>query len=485
MDPTYDIPDPTDWHSTALSTFGPIDAALRCQVCKDFFNTAVITSCAHTFCSLCIRRCLAADGKCPACRTSEQEIRLRKNNTVQEITDAFVQARPGTLKVARDKNVVDESTSTTKRKREDTEEEDQRIDHGRQTRSSKRRATKQSPTVEKPTSIDDTEDEDDKDFNDGLVPCPLCNKRMKEEAVFLHLDRCDEEAEQKKSLTSKSKPRSSRTTTPQQPSQPPPERLPQLNFSLLKDAALRKKFAELGIPSWGAKPLLIRRHTEWINLWNANCDSTRPRSRRELTRDLDVWERTQGGHAPDNGGGQSAVMRKDFDGAGWAKQNKSNFDELIASAKVKRTTPAAAEQIDRDRGKQNGTIPSSVELPVEATSTNGTIPVSIPVPEPRSTRKTLPSLPSSTAQQLHPPVQNATYHIPHKSSPANSEDKEMPNSQPSNPTSLANTPDQTQHSTTVLEPTSRIWLPGGTPRKLPMFVLPTESIMDSDAGEVR
>lgn len=117
------------------------------------------------------------------------------------------------------------------------------------------------------------------------------------------------------------------------------DRLPKLNYSLLRENALRKKFAELSIPSLGSKSLLIRRHTEWVNLWNANCDSSRPRSKRDLLQDLDVWERGQGGHAAKQGGslgGGVSVMSKDFDGAGWAANHGDDFKHLISSARATR-----------------------------------------------------------------------------------------------------------------------------------------------------
>jgi DNA repair protein Rad18 len=88
------VTDPTDWKFTELPFIASVDAALRCEVCKDFYTAPVITNCCHTFCSLCIRRALNTDGICPICRTSEQEYRLRKNTTVQDLLDAFVVCRP-------------------------------------------------------------------------------------------------------------------------------------------------------------------------------------------------------------------------------------------------------------------------------------------------------------------------------------------------------------------------------------------------------
>lgn len=116
-----------------------------------------------------------------------------------------------------------------------------------------------------------------------------------------------------------------------------PERLPAINYSILKENALRKKLGELGIPAWGPKQLLHKRHTEWMNLWNANCDSKIPKSKRDLLQELDIWEKTQGGLAtgPSPFVSSSNVMRKDFDAKGWSSSHDDDFKRLIANARRK------------------------------------------------------------------------------------------------------------------------------------------------------
>ena len=124
----------------------------------------------------------------------------------------------------------------------------------------------------------------------------------------------------------------------------------------MNENALRKKIATLGIPNWGPKPLLIRRHTEWVNLWNANCDSSNPRSKRELLHDLDVWERTQGGNAPSGqsaSGSGTAIMAKDFDGSAWSASHGDDFQRLVAQARQKSATSSSArgtEERDQAHG---------------------------------------------------------------------------------------------------------------------------------------
>jgi E3 ubiquitin-protein ligase RAD18 len=138
----------------------------------------------------------------------------------------------------------------------------------------------------------------------------------------------------------------------------PPKRLPTINYALLKDNDLRRKLRELGIPDWGGKPLLQKRHTEWLSLWNANCDAFAPKSKRELLRELDVWERTQGGQAS---AGPNVVMRKDFDGSAWSAAYGDDFKKLIADARKKSvkapTRPAPTEEVpaEADTTEMTGT----------------------------------------------------------------------------------------------------------------------------------
>ena len=90
----------------------------------------------------------------------------------------------------------------------------------------------------------------------------------------------------------------------------------------------------------------MKRHTEWINLVNANCDSSKPRSKRELLHDLEVWDKSQGRQIANNNrglSGGSSVMRKDFDGAAWATAHVDDFQKLISMARRKEV-PHDAQQ---------------------------------------------------------------------------------------------------------------------------------------------
>ena len=174
-------------------------------------------------------------------------------------------------------------------------------------------------------------------------------------------------------------------TSPQKPSKKP-DQLPQLNYSLFKDTALRKKLQELGISAQGSRPLLERRHTEWVTLWNANCDASRPRKKIDLLHELDVWERTQGARVPSSNSGinpASQILHKDFDGAGWAAKHDVSFQNLIASARknlpgVIRQPAQASDAVGDDEQSSEGVL-ASPDRPLpngitEDTTTNDQFP---------------------------------------------------------------------------------------------------------------
>jgi DNA repair protein Rad18 len=198
MDLSNDLPDSTDWIATSLPAFEPFEAALRCEVCKEFYTNPVITSCSHTFCSLCIRRCIGVDGKCPACKSACQADKLMPNIAVREVAARFQEARPKALELARrDKEDDEEHRIGRKRKRESPEvdeDEPARQTRARQTRRSTRRGdatgTDDTPFV---ITIDEGERNDDY-VPEGMAKCPICQELMKAHLVFDHVNTCTGES---------------------------------------------------------------------------------------------------------------------------------------------------------------------------------------------------------------------------------------------------------------------------------------------------
>ena len=171
MDASFDVSDPSDWLQTPIKELAPVETALRCQVCKDFFDTPMITSCSHTFCSLCIRRYLAKESKCPTCWAPDQELRLKRNSTVEELVESFTNARGALMKFSEDLKAAteDREQGSNKRKRdiEDVPEEDLPNPSRRKTRSQGRKGSESEPV--RPTEIADSEG--DEDYQPGIHIC--------------------------------------------------------------------------------------------------------------------------------------------------------------------------------------------------------------------------------------------------------------------------------------------------------------------------
>ncbi|PTB39809.1 uncharacterized protein TrAFT101_005149 [Trichoderma asperellum] len=367
-----DVPDSTDWLSTPLSGFAAVEAALRCQVCKDFYKTPMITSCSHTFCSICIRRALSNDGKCPMCRSTEQELKLRSNWSMEETVEAFTKARVTALSLARNHRPRSQSPKRKAIEASPHAHEPKRLrTSARLSKSRGEQAIATTPTMtaEEQTVPDSNNEDDDEEYvpdtPNGLVPCPMCNRKMKEWQVFGHLESCPGPSA---AANSPSNNTDSENTfsfgQSQRKQQKTLERLPPLNYSMLKEQALRKKMLELGLNNQGPRILLEKRHKEWLTLWNANCDAATPKKRSELLHDLDIWERTQGGRAPTSGRviQTAAVIKdKDFDGAAWAAKHDSSFRDLIASAR--RNGEAAKKKLEEANKSTSDQPQSSTSQP--------------------------------------------------------------------------------------------------------------------------
>ncbi|KAK8033939.1 E3 ubiquitin-protein ligase RAD18 [Apiospora marii] len=343
-----DIADSTDWLTTPLPGLAAVEAALRCQICKDFYNTPMLTSCNHTFCSMCIRRALAADAKCSLCRSVQEVSKLRSNWAMEEAVLAFVKTRADLLDLARkpptvltvEVPVAATSSSPAKRLRSSARKS--------KTRGAELTSEMARQEASFPVPSHHSVPAPDQTYNDGLVACPICLERMKEVQVDRHIDSScpgaprelpTQPPKQKFTSNTSNQRNGFQVLSTSAPAPPKPERLPTLSYSMLKDAALRKKLADLGIPANGTRQILEKRHQEWITIWNANCDSLHPKRKSELLQELEVWEKTLGARAPTSSRSihlGEQIKDKGFDHAAWSAKHDSSFQDLVASARKTR-----------------------------------------------------------------------------------------------------------------------------------------------------
>ncbi|KAB8297729.1 hypothetical protein EYC80_001531 [Monilinia laxa] len=261
----------------------------------------------------------------------KSEVKLKSNAAIEDLVEAFKRARPAVLELAR-KPSVETANASPKRKRDISNLGDLEDQANKRTRSSARQATRRlesAEAVEEIIVIDDIDEDEDFKPDDGLTACPVCNRRMTAKGVETHIGRCLAEAEtnpQSSSILSKKSFPSSKPVKR-------PERLPVVNFSLIKDQALKKKLIDLGISAAGGREMMRKRLTEYTTIWNANCDAKTPRGVAQLKRDLESWERTLGSRAPQPSALSAHIKDKDFDAKAWVSEHRDNFKDLIAQAR--------------------------------------------------------------------------------------------------------------------------------------------------------
>lgn len=315
-------------------------------------------------------------------------MKLRRNWAVEELVEHFKQCRSDILNFARRPPILEQEEPVRPKKRRKIEPSiaATTTTARRSTRSqSRRNAASASQVSQEITSTQEEVADSDEEGsvyldgplhmhgqsqsistnpepNDGLVACPICSRRMKETSINVHLDRCTQGLPTSPTPppptypTTNGTSRASSIAYTQRTKAPPTaaqkDRLPTINYSMYTEASLRKKLKELGIPFQGTKELMRKRHTEWMNLWNANCDSSRPKSKRELLKELDTWERTLGRQLERGvNSASTGVMVKDFDREGWVKNHNDEFSDLIRKAREKRK---AVTQSSEEEKKEDG-----------------------------------------------------------------------------------------------------------------------------------
>ncbi|KAK4058660.1 E3 ubiquitin-protein ligase rad18 [Microbotryomycetes sp. JL221] len=285
---------------------------MRCNICGELYMAPVmLTTCSHTFCSLCLRESLQYKKVCPTCNVGADEGRIRTNSTVDAIVKAWAAARRPLLDLqaipAHSKTSSGKQDQTTRTKRpgsaqQDGHNNDDRDDDSdieilnsvaitstRRTRSSKAKVISEDDSVE----------------------CPICQGRFPNpQAVGIHIDSCTGIKPSRHSskawgtLMGGSNKKGSKSRDNSEPEEDTTKPLPLSGYSTMNVQTLTKALKSFGLPtsfptgaSSNAKLALYRRRLQyWTTLWNANADvdvkDSRHKSRARLVKDLIEWEKT-------------------------------------------------------------------------------------------------------------------------------------------------------------------------------------------------
>ncbi|KAF9929991.1 E3 ubiquitin-protein ligase rad18 [Linnemannia zychae] len=294
------ITDPSDW-PIEFKSLREIDSNLRCPICKELVRAAIILQCSHNFCSECIRRHLDKESSCPACRVPTSTSQMRRNVALDEIANSFGDCRSLLLSTLNDAVKPKQSKAYVPRL---ITEDSMDIDYDSPQQKRRRTSTR---ITNKPISSS-------QDHVDFSMSQASLHDDKDEDFVLNHQDSSQLRHKGKSSSRCTGPVLRSRggrveQTLPQS-SQPSQEistnhnsaQIPIANHHHTPVTTLVSaptpspsssisNTSELGLPTNGDKTLMQKRHAEYTTIFNANCDSTRPKSIAELKKLMQAWEK--------------------------------------------------------------------------------------------------------------------------------------------------------------------------------------------------
>ncbi|XP_062971125.1 E3 ubiquitin-protein ligase RAD18 [Cynocephalus volans] len=299
-----------------LGVMKTVDDLLRCGICFDYFNIAmIIPQCSHNYCSLCIRKFLSYKTQCPTCCVAVTEPDLKNNRILDELVKSLNFARNHLLKFALESPPISPASSSSKNLavkvhtpvsfRHSLKQGSRLMDSfliremggstselmikeneskfSPQKEASTAAETKEARSVEKMTPGSSDASCPETPSTSALkqvtkVDCPVCGVNIPENHINKHLDNCLSREEKKESLRSSVHKR---------------KLLPKTVYNLLSDRDLKKKLKEHGLSVQGNKQQLIKRHQEFVHMYNAQCDALHPKSAAEIVQEIESTEKTR------------------------------------------------------------------------------------------------------------------------------------------------------------------------------------------------
>ncbi|KAI0648277.1 hypothetical protein C8Q79DRAFT_905677 [Trametes meyenii] len=351
-----DVSDSSDFpDNTEAPGLRTIDEALRCDICRDFYDAPVSLTCGHSFCSVCIRSALPISATCPSCRKPASEVHIRRNVVVENAVQAWKTARPLILRVALEEHA---------RKTHPPPPRNSRTHSDGPSRKRKRSGspltthTSEDEVIMVPSSPA-TSGSATPDALPDTVECPICQKPVHSQKINMHIDSgckrhlleassgagsSDPKGKQKQQWSlllnkatggpTKAKDKGkgkSRYVYDVPEDDMEPEHLPKVAYDIHPQRRIADMLVEWGLPTHGDKNALVRRHGRWIVLYNANVDrapenrKTVEQLRLELRRAEEAEGRTRKGTVDDP--------------IAYQKANRSTFAKLTEAARPKKLVP--------------------------------------------------------------------------------------------------------------------------------------------------
>ncbi|XP_042262605.1 E3 ubiquitin-protein ligase RAD18 isoform X2 [Thunnus maccoyii] len=380
-----------------LACLKNVDALLRCPICFDFLNISMMTKCSHNFCSLCIRKFFAYKLLCPVCNAQATEQDLRNNRLLDDLVINFQTARQQLSKANFDSPPISPKTPASAVKCKTPRERSQKCNSSVLSHFFQKRP-KTSPTKDtqrdglvsqcvqqgkiQTTSIHNANDADlhsvtaqlpvnvkeepmdvgessiqglmsvkqeetasnsidtwnetahssspSKDVKPVIkVECPVCSVSVSQQFINKHLDTCLTSGEKKESLRSSL----GKVRRP----------MGKLVYNLLSMQELKRRLKECHLSVQGSRDQMIKRHQEFVHMYNAQCDSTNPKSAEDIAKEVEASEKIRNqlkGKAKPVMIFSKNQSEKEIEElhSNYRKQHSSDFSRLIAQVRSRLET---------------------------------------------------------------------------------------------------------------------------------------------------
>ncbi|KAF7250110.1 E3 ubiquitin-protein ligase RAD18 [Varanus komodoensis] len=149
--------------------------------------------------------------------------------------------------------------------------------------------------------------------------------------------------------------------------------LPKVVYNLLSDRDLRRRLKEYGLSTQGTRQQLIKRHKEFVHMYNSQCDSLNPKSVVEIVKELENIEKTQAQLESSKPKEDSMTFTKhqteneiDEIHRDYRKKHKVEFQHLIDQMNKRKKNVSKIKMDPKEPLQKNA---SSEELPLDTGKT--------------------------------------------------------------------------------------------------------------------
>ncbi|XP_060622270.2 E3 ubiquitin-protein ligase RAD18 isoform X2 [Anolis sagrei] len=382
----------------SLGPLKKVDDLLRCGICFDYFNIAmIIPQCSHNYCSLCIRKSLSYKAQCPTCCMAATGPDLKNNRILDELVQTFTSARQRLFQVVLDSASVPPPSLFTKKasiqscitnslvgfgpkhekpftdtvlgkgnictsksllKPSENESKNIKINQEESPYCSEGGHGTFGQVAESTSPVEGTMNPETPSTSAtkvvSKVECPVCGVAVQEMQINKHLDNCLTRDEKKESLRSGGHTK---------------KFLPKVVYNLLSDRDLKKKLKEYGLSTQGTKQQLIKRHQEFVHMYNSQCDSLNPKSVAEIVKELENTEKTRVQLESSTPRGESMTFTKnqteneiDEIHSNYRKKHKAEFQLLIDQMNKQKKHASKGNIKEEPQEKETTTEEQSIEI---------------------------------------------------------------------------------------------------------------------------